>query len=318
MKGKIKRIVMRTLFALLMLIAFTKVYFEVDNYYYESGLISMKKAQELDVEVQGEIEYKTLSLNGCEIHYSISKNKSEKSIVFLHPAFSDHTVFQEQFDYFSKDYTVIAIDLIGHGLSKANKSKDKIDASRDHIFKILELENIETTNLLGVSVGSLIAQHFALKYPEKVNSLTALGGYDINKENEEIAKSQKFLNIGLVIRALFSMRAFRKKTAMITCKSKRGQALFYQSTRHYTRSSFATMQGLQNVIKNRETHEASYPILIMTGEFDIDLAKRMAESWHSELENSEYFMIEDAGHCANLDKPADFNRKVKDFLDRNN
>lgn len=318
MKARIKKIVLGSLLALLVLAALTKVCFEIDNYYYESGLRKMKNAHELDIVVKSKIEHKTLKLNGCEIHYSISANESEKSIVFLHPAFSDHTVFEEQIDYFSKDYRVISIDLIGHGLSKAKKSKDQIDASRDHIFKILEQEKVEKINLVGVSIGSLIAQHFALKYPEKVNSLTALGGYDINKENKDIAKAQRSSNIGLIVRVLFSMKAFRKKTAEITCYTKRGQALFYQTSKHYTRSSFATMQGLKKVVKNRNSHEASYPTFILSAEFDVDLAIEMAKSWHSDLENSEYFMIKDAGHCANLDKPDEFNKRVKDFLDRNN
>ncbi len=38
------------------------------------------------------------------------------------------------------------------------------------------LENIEKANLVGVSLGSLLVQDFALKYPEKTLSLTALGG----------------------------------------------------------------------------------------------------------------------------------------------
>jgi pimeloyl-ACP methyl ester carboxylesterase len=142
--------------------------------------------------------------------------------------------------------------------------------------------------------------------------------YDINEENKEVAKVQRSSNMGLIVRALFSMKAFRKKTAEISCYTKRGQTLFYRSSRHYTRSSFATMQRLKNVVKNRDNHQAGYPTFILTAEFDIDLAKEMAKSWHSDLENSEYFMIKDAGHCANLDKPEEFNKRVKDFLDRNN
>ena len=43
----------------------------------------------------------------------------------------------------------------------------------------------------------------------------------------------------------------------------------------------------------------------------------MAKEWHIEINNSEYFMIENAGHCANIDKPLEFNKVVKEFIDRN-
>jgi pimeloyl-ACP methyl ester carboxylesterase len=55
--------------------------------------------------------------------------------------------------------------------------------------------------------------------------------------------------------------------------------------------------------------------LILTGEFDIELAKKMAKEWHSELDNSKYFMIENGGHCANIDKSLEFNKIVIDFVD---
>jgi 3-oxoadipate enol-lactonase len=57
--------------------------------------------------------------------------------------------------------------------------------------------------------------------------------------------------------------------------------------------------------------------LILTGEFDIELATIMAKEWHSELDNSKYFMIENAGHCANIDKPLEFNKILIEFIDGN-
>jgi len=305
---------------LILIIAITliKIGFEIDNYYYESKLKNMEKENELTMNMKSIIERKTLELDGCKIHYYISGVQNKESVVFLHPAFSDHRAFDQQIDYFSTDYKVITIDLIGHGLSKANTSKDKIDAAPEHILKILELEKINQTHLIGVSIGSLIAQYLALKYPTKVKSLTALGGYDINKGNKEVAKAQRGSNLNLLFRAIFSMKSFRKKTALITCKSEEGQALFYKTTSYYKRKSFMVMQGLQNVIKDRKNIKINYPTLIMTGQFDIELAKQMAKKWYLDLENSDYFSIEKAGHCANIDAPLVFNQKVKEFIDKNN
>ena len=54
--------------------------------------------------------------------------------------------------------------------------------------------------------------------------------------------------------------------------------------------------------------------MILTGEFDIELAKKMAKEWHSELDNSKYFMIENRGHYANNDKSLEFIKIVLDFI----
>jgi 3-oxoadipate enol-lactonase len=274
----------------------------------------MSDNNDIAVQIVSSIEHKTLNMDGYEIHYNVSGKEHNDLIVFLHPAFSDHRAFDQQIDYFSKDYRVVTIDLIGHGLSKANKSNDKIDASSEHIRKILELEGYDRVNLVGVSMGSLIAQYFALQYPDKVKSLTALGGYDINKENKEVEKAQRASNLCLIFRAAYSMKSFRKKTAEITCITEKGQALFYESSGFYERKSFLVMQGLQNVIKDRKSIKPKYPTLILTAEFDIELAKKLAREWHENIDNSEYFMIKDAGHCANIDNSEDFNRYVLNFI----
>jgi 3-oxoadipate enol-lactonase len=262
-------------------------------------------------------EHKILPIEGYEIHYYVSGKENTGSIFFIHPAFSDHRAFKSQVDYFSTDFKVITIDIIGHGLSKANRSKDKIDASSHHLLKILEIEGIDKVHLVGVSLGSLIAQYFAIEYPEKTISLTALGGYNINRTNKEIEKAQRLSNISLIISTIFSMDLFRKKVAKITCHTQKGQALFYESATLFERKSFMVMSGLQNMIKKRDIIDSPFPLLILTGEYDIDLAIKMANQWHSEMGNTTFYMIKGAGHCANLDNPSEFNKVVKEFIETN-
>ncbi|RLD84921.1 MAG: alpha/beta hydrolase [Bacteroidetes bacterium] len=317
MKRNRKKIILIILLIITVPIFGLKIYYEVNNVIYEKRIEQMRKNKELNVQIESLIEHKTLKIDDYEIHYFVSGKENNDLVLFLHPAFSDHRAFDQQIDFFSKKYRVITIDLIGHGLSKAKKSKDKIDASSKHIEKILEIEEFDNVHLVGVSIGSLIAQYFALNYPEKTKSLIALGGYDINKENKEVEKAQRSSNLSLIFRAVFSMKSFRKKTAEITCKTEKGQALFYETASHYERKSFMVMQGLQNVIKDRNIINTQYPTLILTGEYDIELAKKMAKEWHSGIDNSKYLVIENAGHCANIDKPLEFNKIVMEFIEGN-
>ncbi|MCK7541497.1 MAG: alpha/beta hydrolase [Marinilabiliales bacterium] len=78
--------------------------------------------------------------------------------------------------------------MLGHGLSKVEKAKDKIDHTIHHIDSILKNEGYSKAHFVGVSMGTLIAQYYSLHYPDKVQSMTILGGYDINANNKEISK----------------------------------------------------------------------------------------------------------------------------------
>ena len=259
------------------------------------------------------MENKKLNFNGYAIHYMAAGQGSE-IIVMLHPAFSDHRAFQLQLEFFSKRYRVVVPDLIGHGQSKVKNTNDKLEASSEHILDIIKQEGFEKAHVIGVSMGSLIAQFFAFKYPENVKSLVGLGGYSIHIENKEVAKAQLVSNLGLIGRALVSLSWFRAKVTSITCYTLAGQSLFKKSMSLFERKSFMYMQGLQHVIKSRPAYTTKTPTLILVGEKDIPLAHRMAKQWHESINGSEFYIINGGGHCAQLDVSNTFNNRVEQFI----
>jgi pimeloyl-ACP methyl ester carboxylesterase len=291
-----------------------KLYYAIGNYNYNKKINELKNYGEMDFKIESKIDHKIIENNGNTIHYFVSGNEEGETIVFLHPAFGDHQCFDWQIDYFSPNYRVITIDMLGHGLTGVGKSKDKITATAAHIVEILKAENRANTHIVGVSVGSLLTQDFALKYPEKILSLTALGGYNIHKEQKEVAKSQGKETVKWLFKMIFSMDAFRRYAGTISAINETEQIRFYESAKRFTRKSFTVMSGLSKLIANRDV-QRNYPLLILSGEKDNKLALKMAKQWHTdEPTNSKLFIIENAGHCANMDNAAEFNNIVMDFI----
>lgn len=270
--------------------------------------------QDNPIKVECPIEHKELIQDGYSIHYYTSGDKSKELIVFLHPAFADHRCFDNQIDFFSNNFRVITIDLLGHGLSSVNKSKDRIDHSIVHIDEIIKAESYEKANFVGVSMGSLIAQYYALNYPNKVKTLTIVGGYSINADNKEIAKAQRFESIKWIFMALISMNSFRRYVASVSLFLPEEKNRFYEMAKSFTRKSFLVMSGLGKVIQQRMDVKREYPLLILNGDKDIDLALRMSKKWYENEPNSSYQILKDAGHCANMDKPNEFNDIVSTFV----
>jgi len=273
----------------------------------------MKGNKTLEIIVENPIEHKELKQNGYSIHYYTTGVKDKELIVFLHPAFADHRCFDKQIDYFAKEFRIITIDMLGHGLSKVEKAKDKIDFTIHHIDTILKKEGYNKAHFVGVSMGTLIAQYYALHYPDKVQSMTILGGYDLNADNKEIAKAQRSENIKWIFKAAFSMKSFRRYTSSVSVSQPEEQARFYEMASLFTRKSFTCMSGLRNVIKQRDNISRIYPLLILSGDKDIELARSMSKKWHDNEPTSNYYLIENAGHCANMDNSDEFNRIVITF-----
>ena len=271
------------------------------------------------VYVQGVlVEHKVLNQKGYGVHYFVSGNKAGELVIFLHPAFADHRSFDSQVSFFSHEYRVITIDMLGHGLSKVGKSRDKIDCTVEHVDSIMKIEGYAKANIVGVSAGSLLAQYFALKYPQKVLSLTVLGGFNINEKNKEVSKGQQVEKVKLAFKALFSMNSFRKEVSKTNVSDLEEQKKFYEMSSLFTRKSFKAMSGMNKVLKNRDEINHEYPLMIMVGEKDIEIARKISNEWHEEEPDAQYCVIANAGHCANMDKPDEFNKILLQFLKKEN
>lgn len=259
------------------------------------------------------IEHKTLEKDNYAVHYFVSGNENAETIVFLHPAFGDHGCFDKQVDFFSSKFKVITLDMPGHGLTGVSKSNDKLIDTPMFILGILQAEDREKAHIVGVSLGSLLAQSFALHYPEKTLSLTVLGGYNINREQKEIMKAQQKEMLKWVFKMIFSMDAFRRHVAKTAVINKAEQENFYQSARLFTRKSFTMMSGLNKLIAERDIVR-NYPLLLLSGEKDLPTAILANKQWHQHEPDSELHIIKNAGHCANMDNAEDFNRTLLHFL----
>jgi 3-oxoadipate enol-lactonase len=274
----------------------------------------MKITETFSINSNSRIMHNELKQTGYSIHYFTSGDPANELIVFLHPAFADHRCFNKQIEFFSNNYRVVTIDLLGHGLSSVDKSKQKIDTSAEHIDTIIKSEGHEKAHFVGVSMGTLIAQYYALIFPTKVLSMTILGGYNINAYNKEISKAQRSENFKWIIKAIISMNSFRRYVASVSVSRREEQDRFYEMALLFTRKSFMVMAGLGNVIKLRENITRDYPLLILCGDKDIDLAQRMSKKWHDSDSDSEFHLLSESGHCANMDNAEEFNKLVMDFI----
>lgn len=299
-------------FGILGIFGFLWISTMISNRQYENQVQKMLDNDKFKVE--SSIEQKELKQNGYSIFYYGTGDKERELIIFLHPAFADHRCFDKQIDYFAKEFRVVTIDMLGHGLSKVGNSKDKIDFTIHHIDTILKSEGYNKAHFVGVSMGTLIAQYYSLHYPDKVQSMTILGGYDINANNEEISKAQRSENIKWIFKALFSMNSFRRYVSSASVSNPIEQARVYEMVSLFTRKSFTCMSGLGNILKQRDDVGRNYPLLILCGDKDNELAIRISKKWHDHEPTSKFHMIENAGHCANMDNANKFNRIVMDFI----
>lgn len=97
-------------------------------------------------------------------------------LFFIHLPVLGHQVFIHQ-KHLVEHYQVIFFDLPGHGRSSMLNKKLSISNLADDLYKLLDAIDVGTVAICGFLYGTLVAQEFALKYPERVNSLILCSGF---------------------------------------------------------------------------------------------------------------------------------------------
>ena len=97
------------------------------------------------------------------------------SVLFIHGAGMDHTVWALQARYFAHHgRNVLAVDLPGHGRSEG-APRHAIAEWSGWIIELLDAANICRAALVGHSMGALIALETAASAPSRVRALALLG-----------------------------------------------------------------------------------------------------------------------------------------------
>lgn len=121
----------------------------------------------MKIKVQGENAY--CYTNNREI------DPARESIVFIHGAGMDHTVWTMYARHFARHgRNVVSVDLPGHGRS-GGEPKASIEDMADWIVAVLDELGIGKTALVGHSLGSLVALDCAARHPARVRALTIVG-----------------------------------------------------------------------------------------------------------------------------------------------
>ena len=93
-------------------------------------------------------------------------------LVFVHSFTTTSEFWKEQAEEFSKAYRVIRIDLPGHGDSPAPISRSyRLEDFVEDVARVFRELSIEEAVLIGLSMGGIVAQKFALNYRHLVKAL---------------------------------------------------------------------------------------------------------------------------------------------------
>jgi len=95
-------------------------------------------------------------------------------VVLMHCLGVDHHIWRGTVDALREQYELITYDFPGHGASPVPASRYAIEDLSRQLAETLRANGIARAHIAGVSLGGLVAQHFAAHVPEMTDRLVLI------------------------------------------------------------------------------------------------------------------------------------------------
>ncbi|AZI33039.1 alpha/beta fold hydrolase [Kaistella carnis] len=128
------------------------------------------------------------------LHYEKS-GQGKEHLVLLHGFMENLTIWEEMTPQLSAHFTLIKIDLPGHGKSKVYKEVHTMELMAEEVKKVTDSLQLNSFHLLGHSMGGYTTLAFAEKFPEVLKSITLFFSTYLEDDAEKKEQRQKSLRI---------------------------------------------------------------------------------------------------------------------------
>ncbi|MDQ3074555.1 MAG: alpha/beta fold hydrolase [Pseudomonadota bacterium] len=253
-----------------------------------------------------------------QIGLAMTGNGPATPILFLHGVGSDKRVWQAQLDHFGSTRRAMAIDYPGYGESDPNPEATRDDFARAALAT-LDALTIERAHICGLSLGGVVAIAMHALAPTRCASLILADSFAVHPDGQAIYDRSVAASHAMSMRALAEARAPSLVGAeaheAVKCEVIATMATIDPAA--YRRGAEAVWLADQ---RDRAT-AIDVPTLVVVGEEDRitppSLSRALVDlvgTAPAARRDAKLEIIAQAGHLANLEQPAAFNRVLEDFI----
>jgi 3-oxoadipate enol-lactonase len=216
----------------------------------------------------------------------------------------------------AEDFEVVAYDYRGHGRTEKVGGPCTIPILAEHLRDLLGCLALGPVHLVGLAVGSMIAQQFALQTPGLVSALVLVSprseldprGAQYNEERANAVEAQGMRAVmDVTIQRAFP-EDYRQNHPEVM---RRFRGEFLANDPH---GYAAVCRGLSTFCTTPRLHEIRCPTLLLAGELDQLCPAREAAAMHSRIAGSWCQTLPGVGHFSAIEAPAEVAQRVLAFL----
>lgn len=272
--------------------------------------------------------YQFVELNGTRFHYDL--RGSGPALVLLHSGVSDLRFWDDQVDLFAQHYRVIRYDLRGSGQTSFGAGGQ---SGHDDLRALLDHLNVDKAIVIGCSIGGGTAIDFAQAHADRTRALipvaAAVGGYEPPQlDPAELAEREK---IGQAVEEAYAAGDLERAAWLYAQVWMDGPKRTPEQVDPAARAKAVEM--LMTVFSLPEIDDENFvelepdaaerlsqiktPTLVIIGDYDVERLIAHSEFIAQNIPGAQKSVMHGVAHYPNMEKPAEFNQIVLDFLGKN-
>ena len=257
-----------------------------------------------------------LKANGIEINYEIEGDGPV--VTFSHSLACNLSMWDEQANALKGRYRVLRFDTRGHGQTSAPAAAYSLDQLADDLKGLLDGLSISATHFVGLSMGGMIGQVFALKHPAMVQSLVLCDTASRYPAAAAPVWEERIKTVGAQgMEPMVAPTLERWFTAPFRARRRDLMARVGAMIRSTPASGYiGCCHAIPKINVTERLKEVRCPALVIVGEEDPGTPVEMSREIHAALPGAELAILSRASHLSNLEQPAEFNRALGGFLDK--
>lgn len=254
-----------------------------------------------------------------ELYYEEHGKKDSSDVIFFLNGLSQSTLaWVLMLPHFRDKSRIILLDFIFQGQSDKKGEWRDFDRHANDVKELMHYLQIPKAHLVGLSYGSLVAQHFALLHPSQLNKLVLMSTFAHKTPYYDAIESSWWraletggwpLMLDVMLPTVLGEEYFSNPLIPIEMmKQTRSEA-------NDAGSIFKLMRATKERPDYREKiKKIKAPTLILHGEKDLLFPTHLGLAVHNSIPASRIEIIPGVGHTLNLEAVQACNRLIDSFI----
>ena len=256
---------------------------------------------------------------GFKLHY-LEAGKGAP-VVLLHGLGGDGSRWQPNIEPLAKDFHVFALDQIGFGQSDKPLANYHTGMLAEFLVDFLKAVGLPKASLVGNSMGAGVALYTAVNYPDKVDRIVLADGGGFRDPNaqpapptaEALRRRQLQNSVTRQETRDFFNILFHDKSLVTDKMVDEQLAMRLRSAFTITRIQESGEKGIASLTE-AQVRAVRTPTLIVWGKYDELANPAGADRLEKTIPGAKKVIIDNCGHLPQLEKAAEFNQLVRQFL----